>query len=83
MRKTTIIFDLDNDLAPATAIGEALSEPAFDAVRAVNHDTLTANRLEDALADCWVHAFDWVARTHGSWWGTTPSPKSLPEIGSE
>ena len=64
MRKTAIIFDLDNCLAPATAIGQALFEPAFEAVRAVNHGTLAASHLEDALADCWVHAFDWVARTH-------------------
>ena len=64
MRKTAIIFDLDNCLAPATAVGQALLEPAFEAVRAVNHGTLAASHLEDALADCWVHAFDWVARTH-------------------
>ena len=65
MRKTAIIYDLDNCLAPATAVGEALLEPAFDAVRAVNRGTLDASRLEAAFADCWVHAFDWVARTHG------------------
>ncbi len=65
MRKTAIIFDLDNCLAPATAIGQALFEPAFEAVRAVNHGTLAARHLEDALAECWVHAFDWVARAHG------------------
>ena len=65
MRKTAIIFDLDNCLAPATAVGEALFAPAFDAVRAVNRGLLEPDRLEDALADCWVHSFDWVARTHG------------------
>jgi putative hydrolase of the HAD superfamily len=65
MKKTAIIFDLDNCLAPATAVGEALLEPAFDAVRAVNRGLLDPGRLEEAFADCWVHAFDWVARTHG------------------
>jgi putative hydrolase of the HAD superfamily len=65
MRKTAIIFDLDNCLAPATAVGEALLDPAFDAVRAVNRGLLDATRLEEAFADCWVHSFDWVARHHG------------------
>ena len=65
MKKTAIIFDLDNCLAPATAVGEALLEPAFDAVRAVNRGLLDPGRLEKAFADCWIHAFDWVARMHG------------------
>jgi hypothetical protein len=28
-----LIFDLDNCLAPANAVGEELFEPAFDAIR--------------------------------------------------
>ena len=56
-----VIFDLDNCLAAADEAGEALFAPAFDAMRAVDNGTLS----QAALADCWRHALDFVARKHG------------------
>lgn len=54
-----VIFDLDNCLVAANEPGEALFAPAFEAMRA--HGELSAA----AIADCWVHALDVVARKHG------------------
>ena len=56
-----IIFDLDNCLAAANEVGEQLLEPVFSAVRAANDGVLSPSELEAAFADCWVHAFDFVA----------------------
>jgi len=60
-----LIFDLDNCLAPARAVGEDLYEPAFAAIREANGGVLSAERLEEALADIWRHPLDWVAERHG------------------
>ena len=56
-----IIFDLDNCLAAADEVGEALLEPVFSAVRDANDGALTESELQAAFRDCWVHAFDFVA----------------------
>jgi FMN phosphatase YigB (HAD superfamily) len=40
-------------------------EPVFRAVRETNHGRLTEDELEAAFRDCWVHAFDKVAKEHG------------------
>jgi len=63
--KRVLIFDLDNCLCPATAVGEALFAPAFDVIRRAGAGVLTPEALQDALADCWQHALDWVAAHHG------------------
>jgi putative hydrolase of the HAD superfamily len=60
-----LIFDLDNCLAPATEVGEALYAPAFDAIREANHGLLSAASLTAAFRDCWMHPLDWVAAKHG------------------
>lgn len=60
-----IIFDLDNCLAAADEPGHELLAPTFDAIRAANRGTLSAEALERALAECWRHPLDWVARTYG------------------
>ncbi|MEC4593329.1 MULTISPECIES: HAD family hydrolase [Nitrospirillum] len=61
----TIIFDLDNCLAPADGIGVALMRPVFDAITAANGGTLAPDALDAAFADIWRHPLDWVSRTHG------------------
>jgi putative hydrolase of the HAD superfamily len=63
--KEVLIFDLDNCLAPATEVGAALYEPAFEAIRRANQGVLDAAALENAIADCWKHPLDWVAARHG------------------
>lgn len=62
MPQPAVIFDLDNCLSPATAVGEGLFEPAFEAIRAVNGGRLSDASLRSAFDACWYHAFDWVAR---------------------
>lgn len=67
-RMTTIkaiIFDLDNCLCAASAVGEDLVAPAFAALRAANHGHLDDAALEHAIAQCWYTAFDAVAQVHG------------------
>lgn len=59
------IFDLDNCLAPATAVGEELYRPALEAIRRANRGHLSVEALEDALADVWKLPFDQVAEKHG------------------
>ncbi|TWB43316.1 HAD family hydrolase [Nitrospirillum pindoramense] len=61
----TIIFDLDNCLAPADGIGVERMRPVFDAITAANDDTLSSSALAAAFADIWRHPLDWVSRTHG------------------
>ena len=63
--KKAVIFDLDNCLAPATAVGLDLYEPAFEAVRRANRGALPPSRLQEAFADMWFHPLDWVAQRHG------------------
>ena len=60
-----LIFDLDNCLAAADEPGRQLYEPAFHAIRAANHGTLSDAALDRAFADCWRHPLDWVAANHG------------------
>lgn len=61
----TLIFDLDNCLAPATAVGETLYAAAFDAICLANDGSVSEATLEAAFEDCWAHALDWVAERHG------------------
>ena len=60
-----IIFDLDNCLAPADEVGHQLLEPVFVAVRDANEGALASETLGAAFQDCWVHAFDHVAKRYG------------------
>src|SRR6188768_877353 len=59
-----IIFDLDNCLAAATAVGEELYAPAFAAIRAANAGTVRNEVLDEALAEMWRTPFDRVAATY-------------------
>lgn len=59
-----IIFDLDNCLADAREVGEALVAPMFEAIRAANQGRLTEAQLERAFADTWRMALDAVAEKH-------------------
>lgn len=60
MHYQVAIFDLDNCLLDARAVGP-LFEPAFDAIRQANQGALTPAVLEQALYQCWFTAFDLVA----------------------
>jgi FMN phosphatase YigB (HAD superfamily) len=60
-----LIFDLDNCLAAANEVGEALFEPVFEAIREANQGTLSEEALNQAFADCWRRPLDWVAGQHG------------------
>lgn len=60
-----IIFDFDNCMAPADEPGRDLLAPTFEAIRCANKGHLPADRLEHALAECWRHPLDWVAREYG------------------
>lgn len=59
------IFDLDNCLCPATAAGQGLFAPAFEAIRRANRGAVDEQTLERALGECWYTAFDLVAQLHG------------------
>lgn len=60
-----LIFDLDNCLAAADEVGQQLFAPAFDAIRAANHGTLSEQALTEAFSECWRHPLDWVAAKYG------------------
>lgn len=60
-----IIFDLDNCLAAAKAVGEELFDPAFEAIREANHGKLSEEELEKAFAEVWRKPLDRVAENHG------------------
>ena len=60
-----VIFDLDNCLCPATAVGEALFAPTFNALREANRGVLDDSMLQRAIADCWHTSFDVVAERYG------------------
>jgi FMN phosphatase YigB (HAD superfamily) len=60
-----IIFDLDNCLAASDEPGRQLLAPTFNALRRANHGTLSGQTLERALAACWGHSLDAVARKYG------------------
>lgn len=59
-----IIFDLDNCLASAREPGEALFQPAFDAIRAAAGHAFPEPALRAAFQDIWSHPFNWVAERH-------------------
>jgi len=61
---TVAIFDLDNCLLDARAMG-TLFESAFVAIRRANNGTLSPDLLEDAIDQCWYTAFDLVADRFG------------------
>lgn len=60
-----LIFDLDNCLAAATEVGEALFEPAFAAIRQANRGHVSDDTLLQAFAAMWHHPMDWVATHFG------------------
>jgi hypothetical protein len=60
--KKAVILDLDNCLAAASAVGQELFKPAFDAIRKANCGKLCEDRLRQAFEDVWRHPLDWVAR---------------------
>lgn len=60
-----LIFDLDNCLAAASEVGEALFEPTFEAIRQANRGTVSEEVLRRALADAWRYPLDWVAVQYG------------------
>ena len=62
--KSVLIFDLDNCLCPAGAVGTAFFAPAFDAMRRTGEKLLEPAVLQAALDDCWHHALDWVAERY-------------------
>ena len=61
---TVAIFDLDNCLLDARAVGP-LFEPALNAIRQANQGALAPVALEEALDQCWYTAFDLVAERYG------------------
>ncbi len=60
-----VIFDLDNCLCAASAVGDELYAPAFAALRAANRGRLDEAALHAAFQECWYTAFDTVAALHG------------------
>lgn len=59
-----LIFDLDSCLASAREVGEDLYQPAFEAIRHANRETITDEALDRAFKDVWRHPLDWVAEHH-------------------
>jgi FMN phosphatase YigB (HAD superfamily) len=60
-----LIFDLDSCLAAADEVGGQLFEPAFQAIRSVNHGTVAEEQLQSAFKDCWRFPFDHIADKYG------------------
>ena len=60
-----LIFDLDSCLAAANEVGDTLFAAPFQAIRNANHGTVTEDRLQAAVADCWRFPFDSVAEKYG------------------
>jgi putative hydrolase of the HAD superfamily len=60
-----IIFDLDNCLADARDVGDALVAPMFAAIAAANDGRVSADALARAFDDTWRMALDAVAEKHG------------------
>jgi putative hydrolase of the HAD superfamily len=56
-----IIFDLDSCLAAANEVGDELFSTAFAAIRSANRGAVTESALREALAECWLCAFDLIA----------------------
>jgi putative hydrolase of the HAD superfamily len=59
-----IVFDLDNCLCDARAVGEELFEPAFEAIRNANRGDVPEERLRQAFDECWFTSFDLVAKRY-------------------
>lgn len=59
-----IIFDLDNCLCDARAVGEDLFQPAFDAIRRANRGDVPEERLRQAFDECWYTSYDLVAKRY-------------------
>lgn len=59
-----ILFDLDNCLCDARAVGDDLFEPAFAAIRKANHGQVPEDRLRQAFDECWYTSFDLVAKRY-------------------
>jgi putative hydrolase of the HAD superfamily len=62
---SAIVFDLDNCLAPADAMGRDFLEPMFAAIRRANNGTVPDAMLDRAFEDCWRLALDVVAKKYG------------------
>lgn len=60
-----LIFDLDNCLCPARAVGEHFFDPVFAAIRAAAPPEFDVRVLQDAFEACWIHPFDAVCERHG------------------
>lgn len=61
----SIIFDLDNCLAPADEPGRELLAPVFNAVREANDGSVPEAVLREAFEACWFQPFDHVTEVHG------------------
>lgn len=60
-----LIFDLDNCLCPARAVGEHFFDDVFAAIRAAAPEDFDEDLLRRAFAACWIHPFDAVCEQHG------------------
>ena len=66
MTKTVkaLIFDLDNCIAPAKAIGEELYAPVFSSIKQANQGVFDERELEHIYFEIWRHPLDWVAQRY-------------------
>lgn len=60
-----LIFDLDNCIAPAKAVGEDLYAPVFAAMREENRGRFDEGELAHIFFEIWRHPLDWVAKEYG------------------
>lgn len=60
-----LIFDLDNCLCAARAVGESCFAPAFAAIRAATPSGFDLRILRRVERDCWTHDFESVCSKHG------------------
>jgi putative hydrolase of the HAD superfamily len=60
----TLIFDLDNCLCSARAVGESCFSPAFAAIRAAAPSGFAPTQLRRVFRDCWTHDFEAVCTKH-------------------
>lgn len=59
-----LIFDLDNCIASAKAVGEDLYEPVFSAIREESNGRYDEDELQNMFFDIWRHPLDWVAEKY-------------------
>src|SRR5580704_5185916 len=59
-----VIFDLDGCLSPANVVGPEIFESAFEAIRAANDGSVSADELDAAFSDMWRQAFDWIVHRY-------------------